>query len=108
MVTHNASGFVSWFVLNSLVKNITELKLIITARGLISISFRCGVELFNTIEVPQYVIFTCTKSQMKGSFEKIGREYGLQPEIFKGEIEHSATIKSNLLNYDIFGSHILS
>ena len=89
MVAHNSSGFDSWVVLNSLVKVITELKITKTATGLISLSFRCGFKIVNTCEVPQYVKFTCSKSHIKGSLEKIGREYGLQPELLKGEIEHS-------------------
>ena len=95
LVAHNSSGFDSWVVLNSLVKEITDLKIIKTARGLISLSFRCGVKIVNTVEVPQYVKFTCTISHIKGSLEKIGREYGLQPELLKGEIEHSVIIKNN-------------
>ena len=95
LVAHNSSGFDSWVVLNSLVKEITELKILKTARGLISLSFRCGVKIVNTVEVPKYVKFTCTKSHMKASFEKIGREYGLQPELLKGKIEHSVIIRSN-------------
>ena len=39
--------------------------------------------------------FTCSKSHIKGSLEKIGREYGLQPELLKGEIEHSIINKNN-------------
>ena len=54
LVAHNSSGFDSWVVLNSLIKEITtDLKIIKTARGLISISFQCGVKIVNTIEVPQ-------------------------------------------------------
>ena len=94
LVAHNSSGFDSWVVLNSLVKDITELKFIKTARGLISLSFRCGAKIVNTVEVPQYVKFTCSKSHIKGSLEKIGKEYGLQPELLKGEIEHSVINKS--------------
>ena len=89
LVAHNSSGLDSWIVLNSLIKEITELKTIKTARGLFSLSFRCGVKIINTVEVPQYVKFTCSKSHIKGSVEKIGKEYGLQPELLKGEIEHS-------------------
>ena len=70
LVAHNSSGFDGWVVLNSLVKEITELKIIKTARGLISLSFRCGVKIVNTVEVPQYVKFTCSKSHIKGSLEK--------------------------------------
>ena len=95
LVAHNSSGFDSWVVLNSLVEEITELKIIKTARGLISSSFRCGFKIVNTVEVPQYVKFTCTKSHIKGSLEKIGKEYGLQPELLKGEIEHSVIKISN-------------
>ena len=89
LVAHNSSGFDSWVVLNSLVEEITNLKIIKTARGLISLSFRCGVKMVNTCEVPQYVKFTCSKSHIKGSLNKFGKEYGLQPELLKGEIEHS-------------------
>ena len=95
LVAHNSSGFDSWVVLNSLIKDITDLKIIKTARGLISLSFRCGFKIVNTVEVPQYVKFTCSKSHIKGSLEKIGREYGLQPELLKGEIEHSIINKNN-------------
>ena len=94
LVAHISSGFDSWVVLNSLVKEITDLKIIKTARGLISLSFRCGYKIVNTLEVPQYVKFTCPKSHIKGSLEKIGREYNLQPELLKGEIEHSIINKN--------------
>ena len=40
LVAHNSSGFDSWVVLNSLVEEITELKIIKTVRGLISLCFR--------------------------------------------------------------------
>ena len=41
LVAHNASGFDSWVVLKCLVREITDLKIKISARGLISLSFRC-------------------------------------------------------------------
>ena len=74
-VASTSSGFDSWVVWNSLVKELTELRIIKTAEGLISLSFRCGVKIVNTVEVPQYVKFTSTKTHIKGSWEKIGREY---------------------------------
>ena len=95
LVAHNGSGFHSWVVLKSLVKEITELKLIKTARGLILLSFRCGVKIVNSCEVPQYNKFTFSKSHINGSSEKIGPEYSLQPELLKGEIEHPVINKSN-------------
>ena len=54
-------------------------------------------KIVNTCEVPQYVKFTCTKSHMKGSLNKIGKEYGLQPELLKGKIEHSVIFKNNFV-----------
>ena len=95
LVAHNPSGSDSWVVLKSLVEEITELGNIKTARTLISLSFRCGVKIVNTVEVPEYVKFTCSKSHIKGSLEKIGKEYGSQPENLKGEIEHSVINKTN-------------
>ena len=95
LVAHNSSGFDSWVVLNTLVKEITELKIIKTTRGSISLFFRCGFKIVDTVEVPQYVKFTCSKSHTKGSIGKIVREYELQPELLKGEIENSIFNKNN-------------
>ena len=107
LVAHYSSGFDSWVTLNSFIKDITDFKIIKTARGLISLSFRCGFKLVNTVEVPQYVKFTCTKSHIKGFLETIGREYGLQPELLKREIEHSVINKSNFADLRHIWSHIL-
>ena len=94
MVAHNSNGIDIWVVLNSLVEEIREFKVIKTAGGLKSLSFRCGVKIVNTCEVPQNVTFTCSKSHIKGSLEKIGREYRLQPELLIGVIEHSVINRS--------------
>ena len=61
---------------------------------MISLSFRCGVKIVNTVEIAQYVKFTCTKSHIKGSLEKIGREHRLQHKLLKGAIDHSVINKS--------------
>ena len=53
------------------------------------------MKIVNSVQIPQNVEFTCSKSPIKGSLEKLGREYGLQPELLKGEIEHSVFNKSN-------------
>ena len=50
---HNSSGFDSWVVLNSLDKDNEHLKIIRTARRLISLSFRCVEKKVNSVEVPQ-------------------------------------------------------
>ena len=60
-----------------------------------SLSTWCGAKVFFTNEVPQYVKFNCTKSQIKGFSGKIGREYGFQFEPLRGEIEHSVFNKSS-------------
>ena len=93
LVAHNSSGFDCWVFLNSLVKEITDLKSIKIARGLISLSFRCGVKIVNSVEGHQYEKFTCTKPHIKRSSEKIGKEYSLESEHLKGEIEHSVKNK---------------
>ena len=89
LIAHKSLGFDSWVVLNSLLKDITDLKIIKTVRRLISLSFRSGVKIVNTCEGPQNVMFTCRKSHIKGSSENIGQEYGLQLQLLKREIEHS-------------------
>ena len=71
LVGHTVSEFDSWVVLNSLVKEMTVLKFIKTAGRLISLSFRCGVKIVFTVELPQYLIVTCTESQIKGSLEEV-------------------------------------
>ena len=83
LVAHEAGGFDSWVVLNSSVEKILKIKFIKIGRGLISLSFRCGVKIGNRVEVPHYVIIKCIKSHIKSSLAKIGREYGPQPETFK-------------------------
>ena len=67
----------------------TDLTIVRTAEGLISLSFWCGFEIVNTVEFPQYVNYACTCSHKTCPFDKIGREFGLQTEIIKGEINHS-------------------
>ena len=73
----------------------TDSKIVTIARGLISLSFRFGVRIVNTVEVPHCIKFTCTKSHIKGPLEIIGEEYGLQPDLLEGEIERSKITKNN-------------
>ena len=71
IIAHTDSGFDSGVVLNSLVKTITELKTIKSARSLKSLSFRSAVKKINTVEVPQYIKVTCTKNHLKSFSEKV-------------------------------------
>ena len=94
-LAHNASGFDNWVVLSSVVTETGDLKILKTGGGLIPLAIRCVLKIVKIVEKIQYLKFTCTKSQMKGSLEKIGKKYGLQPDHIKGEIEHSMITKNN-------------
>ena len=59
LVAHNSSGFDSWILLNSLVEGITDLKIIKTARGLISLSFRCGIKIVEYRRIELQKIYKC-------------------------------------------------
>ena len=65
LVAHNASGFHRWVVLNFLNKERTVIRIIKTARRLLSIPFWCGVEIVISVEVPQKVKFTGTESHIR-------------------------------------------
>ena len=69
LVAHNASGSDSWVVMNALV-NKKNKNIVKTGRGWISLSFRCGLKIFNTVEVAQYAEFMCTRSHTKRFFGK--------------------------------------
>ena len=69
------------------------MKIIKTATEFFSLSFRCRVKIFDTVEIPQYVKFRSTKPHIKGSLEKIGRDYGLQPELLIEELDNRFLIK---------------
>ena len=92
-LAHITGGFDGWVVLKSLEKEIRDIKIKKAARTMISLSVCCGVRIANTVKVPQYVVFTGTKSHIKGSLDKIAREYNLQTESPKGEINHSDITK---------------
>ena len=74
LVAHNSSGFKNWVVLTCFFKELTESKIIKTTKGLMSLSIRCGGKIVNTVNVPQYGKFTCTKSHIKGFLEEISTE----------------------------------
>ena len=107
LLAHNASGFESWVVLNSLDKE-KNLKIIKTARGLISLSFRCGVQIINTVEVPEYEKYTGPKSHIKGYLEKSAGNTDFKPNSSKGTLNTRLLLKVIFLIWDIFGSHILN
>ena len=71
------------------------MKILKTARILISLSFRCGVKKVITCDSPRIVKLTCTKSNIKVPIEKVGRKHGVQAELLTGEIEHSVFNETN-------------
>ena len=93
LLANKASGFYSWVVFNSLDKEVEHLKIIRTVRGLISLSFRCGVKKVNTVKILQYVKNSWTRSHLSGSLDSLEREDGLKQELLKREINHSEIVK---------------
>ena len=53
MIGHNASGFDNYFVLDSLPKSYTNIKIIKTSRGLIKLSFKVGSNIEDDRETPK-------------------------------------------------------
>ena len=109
LLANNSSGFDSWVLLNSSVKELKYQKNFKTARGKISLPFRSGVKIVNTCEVPQHNKFIYTKSHIKVSLEKICT---VENTVFNlnflmGKLTTRLIIEEALLIQDIFGSHIL-
>ena len=88
VVGHNASGFDNHIVLNSLPKPYTSVKIIKTSRRLIKLSSRAGSLWEDDRETPKYAKFVCSKCHISGSLKEIRKEYNIQPQLLKREIEH--------------------
>ena len=86
VVGHNASGFDNYILLNSLPGSYKCLKTIKTSRGLIKLSFKAGSVIEGDREFPGYMKFVCSKVHISGSLKSIQKEYNIQPDIKKGEI----------------------
>ena len=97
LIGHNASGFDNAIVLNSLSKEYTNknTKIIRTSRGFLKISFRVGTVYEDDREIPKYMKFVCSKVHISGSLKKIQKEYNIQPQLIKGEIDHNLITLSN-------------
>ena len=102
LIAHNASGFDNVIVLNSLPKTYFP-KIIHTARGILKLSFRVGtVYDNNNKEIPLYMKFVCSKVHISGSLGKIQKDYGIQPQLLKTEMEHSDITLSNYIEKERF------
>ena len=102
LIGHNASGFDNVIVLNSLLKEYTNknTKIIKTSRGFLKLSFRVGSVYEDGKEIPQYMKFVCSKVHIPGSLKKIQKEYNIQPQLIKGEIDHNLITLSNYKEHE--------
>ena len=64
------------------------------------LSFRVGTVYENDKEIPQYMKFVCSKVHISGSLKKIQKEYNIQPQIIKGEIDHNLITLSNYKEHE--------
>ena len=75
------------------------MKIIKTSRGFLKLSFRVGIVYEDGKEIPQYMKFVFPKVHISGSLRKIQKEYNIQPQLFRGEIDH------NLLTLSHYKEH---
>ena len=87
-VSHNASGFDKYIVLNSFPTSYTSVKMKKTSRGLLKLSFRAGFVWEGDRELPKYIKFVCSKYHNSGSLKEIQKDYNIQPHFLKGEYSH--------------------
>ena len=102
LIGHKASGFDNAIVLNSLSKEYTDknMKIIKTSRGFLKLSFRVGTVYEDDKEIPQYMKFVCSKVHISGSLKKIQKEYKIQPQLIKGEIDHNLITSSDYKEHE--------
>ena len=67
LVGHNASGFDSYFVINSLPSSSNCMRKVKTSRGMIKLSFKAGTKFENDKEIPRYMKLVCSKCHISGS-----------------------------------------
>ena len=95
LIGHNASGFDNAIVLNSLPNTFFP-QVVHTSRGFLKVSFKVGsVCDDDNREIPQYMKFVCSKVHLSGSLKKIQKEYRIQPQLLKSEMEHNDISLSN-------------
>ena len=92
MFGHNAdTGFDIYIVLNSLPSSCNCVKMKNALRGLNELSFKAGSVIVDEKELPKYMKFVCSKCHISGSLKRIQKEYNIQPDLMKGEINHDLT-----------------
>ena len=97
---HNASSFDNYIVLNSLPSSYNCIKIIKSSGRLTKRSFKAGSEIEHDREVPGYLKSVCSKCHISGSLKRIQKEYKIQPELMKGEINHDLITIANYKDYE--------
>ena len=71
------------------------MKLMKTSRGFLKLSFGVGFVYEHDKELPQYMKFVCSRIHISGSLKKIQKEYNIQQQLTKSEIDHNLINLSN-------------
>ena len=100
MIHHNASGSVNYIVLKSLPSSYKCIKIIKTSRRLMKVSFKAGSVIEDDREIPKYLKVVCSKCLISVSLKGIQKEYNIQQDIKKGEINHNFIYIGNYKDYE--------
>ena len=99
MVGHNACGFDNYIVINSLLSSYKCIKVIKTSRGLIKLNFKAGSVIEDDREVPKFMKCVFSNCHISGSLKSIQKEYNIQADLMKDEINH------DLINIGIYKNY---
>ena len=67
-----------------------------TYRGLIKLGCKAGSVIEDDKKIPKYMKFVCSQCHISGSLKSIHKEYTIQPDLMKGEVNHDLI---NIVNY---------
>ena len=76
------------------------MKIIKTSRGFLKLSFRFETVYENDKEIPEYMKFVRSKVHISGSLNRMQKEYNLQLQQIKGEIDHNLITLSNYKEHE--------
>ena len=86
--------------MNSLPSSYKCIKIIKTSRGLIKLSFKAGSVIEGNREMPKCKNIVCSKCHISSSLKSIQKEYNIQPDLMKGEIDHDLINFGNYKDYE--------
>ena len=89
MHAHNGSSFDSWIILSNLPcdKHIVG-DIIKNGKGIISMKIFNGYNEKIKKQIPQFLIFRCGMTHLNYSLKKLGKNFKLQKELLKTEMNH--------------------